>query len=83
MHSFVYSAIFSLTCLRSYTHLASPCKKKKKNYLILPQPTSELRKTVTRLEALKFRTKAGGMLERIQTVLAHQQGDERKFQLEL
>lgn len=30
-----------------------------RNDLILPQATSELRKTVTRLEALKFRTKAG------------------------
>lgn len=41
-----------------------------RNDLILPQATSEWRKTVTRLEALKLRAKAGGMLEKIQTMLA-------------
>ncbi|CAL8263933.1 unnamed protein product [Merluccius merluccius] len=51
-----------------------------RNDLILPQATSELRKTVTRLEALKFRVKAGGMLEKIQTMLAQQKSDERRFQ---
>ncbi|XP_052328496.1 uncharacterized protein LOC127909931 [Oncorhynchus keta] len=51
-----------------------------RNDLILPQATSELRKTVTRLEALKLRAKAGGMLEKIQTTLAQQHGDERRFQ---
>ncbi|XP_029617881.1 uncharacterized protein LOC115199701 isoform X2 [Salmo trutta] len=51
-----------------------------RNDLILPQDTSELRKTMTRLEALKLRAKAGGMLEKIQTMLAQQQGDERRFQ---
>nr|XP_046217849.1 uncharacterized protein LOC124043358 isoform X2 [Oncorhynchus gorbuscha] len=40
-----------------------------RNDLILPQATSELRKTVTRLEALN-----------LQTMLAQQQGDERRFQ---
>jgi hypothetical protein len=42
---------------------------------------SELRKTVAWLEALKLRAKAGGMLEKIQTMLAQQQGDERRFQV--
>ncbi|KAF4090050.1 hypothetical protein AMELA_G00047500 [Ameiurus melas] len=51
-----------------------------KNDRILPQATPELRKIVIRLEALQFRAKAGGMLEKIQTMLAQQQGDERTFQ---
>lgn len=65
MHSFVDTAIFwgaSLTL--------------QKNDLILPQAISELRKTVTRLAALKFKAKAVGMLEKMQTMLAQQQGDE-------
>ncbi|KAM9465680.1 uncharacterized protein ACWYII_010262 isoform 2-T2 [Salvelinus alpinus] len=66
---------WSKTCLRSYPHLAL-----QRNDLILPQASSELRKTMTRLEALKLRAKAGGMLEKIQTMLAQQQGDERRFQ---
>lgn len=55
-----------------------------KNYLILPQATSEMRKTVTRLEALKSRAKSGGMLEKIQTMLTQQQDhgdDECRFQV--
>ncbi|CAM4705066.1 unnamed protein product [Leuciscus chuanchicus] len=41
----------------------------------------ELRTTVARLEALKFKAKAGGLLEKIQTMLAQQKGDERRFQV--
>ena len=52
-----------------------------RNDLILPQAMSQLRNTVTRLEALKLRAKAGGMLEKIQTMLAQQLGDEKRFQV--
>ncbi|KAJ8367409.1 hypothetical protein AAFF_G00318120 [Aldrovandia affinis] len=63
-----------------FEELSSLSLTLQRNDLIIPQATSELRKTVTRLEALKFRAKAGGMLEKIQTMLAQQQGDERRFQ---
>lgn len=64
-----------------FEELSSLSLTLQRNDLILPQTTSELMKTVTRLEALKFRAKAGGMLEKIQTMLAQQKGDERRFQL--
>lgn len=64
-----------------FEELSSLSLNLQRNELILPQATSELRKTVTRLEELKFRVKAGGMLERFQTMLTQQQGDERKFQV--
>ncbi|KAM9415649.1 uncharacterized protein ACWYII_024397 isoform 3-T5 [Salvelinus alpinus] len=63
-----------------FEELSSLSLTLQRNDLILPQATSELRKTVTRLEALKLRAKAGGMLEKIQTMLAQEQGDERRFQ---
>eukprot|EP00063_Salmo_salar_P039845 XP_014014680.1 PREDICTED: uncharacterized protein LOC106579367 isoform X1 [Salmo salar] len=63
-----------------FKELSSLSLTLQRNDLILPQATSELRKTVTRLEALKLRAKAGGILEKIQTMLAQQQGDERRFQ---
>jgi len=79
MHYFVYSAIFS----DMFEELSSLSLTLQRNDLILPQAMSELRKTVTRLEALKSRAKAGGMLEKIQTMLAEQQDkdDERTFQV--
>ena len=53
-----------------------------RKYLILPQATSELRKTVTRLEGLKSRANSGGMLEKIQIMLAqHGDDDECRFQV--
>ncbi|KAJ8391211.1 hypothetical protein AAFF_G00096400 [Aldrovandia affinis] len=64
-----------------FEELSSLSLTLQRNDLILLQATSELRKTVARLEALKFRAKAGGMREKIQTMLAQQQGDERRFQV--
>lgn len=64
-----------------FVELSSVSLTLQRNDLILPQATSELRKTVTRLEALKLRAKAGGMLEKIHTIIAQQQGDERRSQV--
>ncbi|KAM9398529.1 uncharacterized protein ACWYII_031115 isoform 1-T1 [Salvelinus alpinus] len=76
MHSCVFCHFLS----DMFEELSSLSLTLQRNDLILPQATSELRKTVTRLEALKLRAKAGGMLDKIQTMLAQQQGDERRFQ---
>lgn len=53
-----------------FEELSSLSLTLQRNDLILPQATSELRKSVTRLEGLKSRAKSGGMLEKIQTMLA-------------
>ncbi|XP_016101603.1 zinc finger protein 862-like [Sinocyclocheilus grahami] len=63
-----------------FEELATLSLTLQKNDLILPQATSELKKTVTRLEALKINPKPGGLLEKVQTSFAQQRGDEMSFQ---
>ena len=65
-----------------FEELSSLSLTLQRNDLILSQATSELSKTVTRLEGLKSRAKSGGMLEKIQTMLAqHGDDDECRFQV--
>ncbi len=66
-----------------FEELATLSLTLQKNDLILPQATSALKKTVTRLEALKINPKPGGLLEKIQTSFAQQRGDEMCFQVGL
>ncbi|XP_029519015.1 uncharacterized protein LOC115131433 isoform X1 [Oncorhynchus nerka] len=66
------NALFCVFChfvSDMFEQLSSLSLTLQRNDLTLPQATSELRKTVTRLEALN-----------LQTMLAQQQGDERRFQ---
>lgn len=79
------SALFCVFChflFDMFEELSSLSLTLQRNDLILPQATSELRKTVTRLEGLKSRAKSGGMLEKIQNMLAqHGDDDECRFQV--
>ncbi|KAK0135673.1 Zinc finger protein 862 [Merluccius polli] len=78
VHFSVYFATFLFPDL--FEELATLSLTLQRNNLILPQATSELKKTVTRLEALKIKPKPGGLLEKIQSSFAQQQGDEMSFQ---
>ncbi|XP_060777194.1 zinc finger protein 862-like isoform X1 [Neoarius graeffei] len=78
------SALFCVFChflADVFEELSSFSLTLQRKDLILPQATSELKKTVTRLEAFKSRAKSGGMLEKIQAMLAqHGEEDECRFQ---
>lgn len=79
------SALFCVFChflADVFEELSSFSLTLQRKDLILPQATSELKKTVTRLEAFKSRAKSGGMLEKIQAMLAqHGEEDECRFQV--
>lgn len=72
------SALFCIFC-HFLCDLFEELATFQRNDLILPQATSKLKKTVTRLEALKIKPKPGGLLEKIQTSFAQQKGDEMRF----
>lgn len=56
-----------------------------RNSLILPTATSELRKTVARVQALKTSPKPGGYLDRLQAFTRQAEGNvsEMRFQVSL
>ena len=73
--------VFSHFLCDLFEELATLSLTLQRNDLILPQATTILKMTVTSLEALKTKPKPGGLLEKIQTVFAQQQGDEMRFQV--
>ncbi|KAK0132500.1 hypothetical protein N1851_032637 [Merluccius polli] len=72
--------VFSHFLCDLFEELATLSLTLQRNDLILPQATTILKTTVTSLEALKTKPKPGGLLEKIQTAFAQQQGDEMRFQ---
>ena len=73
--------VFSHFLCDLFEELASLSLTLQGNDLILPQATTALKKTVTSQEALKTEPKPGGLLEKILTAFAQQQGDEMRFQV--